>query len=96
MSLQDDLPALMSGAGSGLLVTSMFGASLNGNTGDWSTGVSGHWFEGGEIAYPVTEITVAGNLLDIYARLTPGADLEFRGATNAPSLMVESLAVAGR
>jgi hypothetical protein len=70
--------------------------SLNANTGDWSAGVSGTWFENGEAAYPVTEITVAGNLLDIYARLTPGADLEFRGATNAPSLMVESLAVAGR
>ena len=91
-----DLAGLMSEAGSGLLVTSMFGPSLNPNTGDWSAGVSGFWFENGELAYPVTEITVAGNLLDIYARLTPGSDLEFRGATNAPSLLVEALAVAGR
>jgi PmbA protein len=74
----------------------MFGPSLNPNTGDWSAGVSGFWFEGGEAAYPVAEITVAGNLLDIYARLAPGSDLEFRGATNAPSLLVDQLAVAGR
>jgi PmbA protein len=48
------------------------------------------------VAYPVTEITVAGNLVDIYARLVPGSDLELRGATNAPSLLVDALAIAGR
>ncbi|MDX9997374.1 MAG: TldD/PmbA family protein [Phenylobacterium sp.] len=87
---------LMADAGSGLLVTSMFGPSLNGNTGDWSVGCSGFWFEGGEIAYPVTEITVAGNLVDIYGRLIPGSDLEIRGASNAPSILVDALAIAGR
>ena len=92
----EDLAGLMRQTGSGVLVTSMFGPSLNGNTGDWSAGVSGMWFEDGEIAFPVTEITVAGNLLDIYARLVPGSDLEFRGATNAPSLLVDAMAVAGR
>jgi PmbA protein len=86
---------LMADAGAGLLVTSMFGPSLNGNTGDWSVGCSGFWFEKGEIAYPVNEITVAGNLIDIYARLVPGADLEIRGASNAPSLLVDALAIAG-
>jgi PmbA protein len=86
---------LMKDAGKGLLVTSMFGPSLNGNTGDWSVGCAGFWFENGEIAYPVTEITVAGNLVDIYGRLVPGSDLEFRGSTNAPSLLVDSLAIAG-
>jgi PmbA protein len=90
------LKALMADAGEGLLVTSMFGPSLNGNTGDWSAGVSGVWFEGGEPAYPVSEITVAGNLLDIYARLVPGSDLEIRGANNSPSLLVDDLAIAGR
>ncbi|MGC1305311.1 MAG: TldD/PmbA family protein [Caulobacteraceae bacterium] len=90
------LQELMSQAGEGLLITSMFGPSLNANTGDWSAGVSGFWFEGGAIAYPVTEITVAGNLLDIYARLVPGSDLEIRGASNAPSLLVDGLAIAGR
>ena len=91
-----DLPELMRDVGTGLLVTSMFGPSLNSNTGDWSIGVSGFWFEDGEEAYPVTEITVAGNLIDIYARLIPGADLEFRGATNSPSILVPDLAIAGR
>ena len=74
----------------------MFGPSLNGNTGDWSAGCGGFWFEGGEPAYPVTEITVAGNLIDIYGRLVPGANLEIRGAANAPSLLVDGLAIAGR
>ena len=86
---------LMADAGAGLLVTSMFGPSLNGNTGDWSVGCSGFWFEDGEIAYPVNEITVAGNLIDIYARLIPGADLEIRGSSNAPSLLIDALAIAG-
>ncbi|MFL5297069.1 MAG: TldD/PmbA family protein [Phenylobacterium sp.] len=86
---------LMADSGAGLLVTSMFGPSLNGNTGDWSVGCSGFWFEGGEVAYPVNEITVAGNLVDIYARLVPGADLEIRGSTNAPSILVDALAIAG-
>jgi PmbA protein len=83
-------------AGKGLLVTAMFGPSLNANTGDWSAGVSGFWFENGALAYPVNEITVAGNLIDIYARLVPGADLEYRNASNAPSLLVDNLTIAGR
>jgi PmbA protein len=91
-----DQAALMRDAGTGLLVTAMFGPSLNGNTGDWSVGCSGFWFEGGEIAYPVNEITVAGNLLDIYRRVVPGSDLEIRGSANAPSLLVDALAIAGR
>lgn len=93
---ETDLAGLMAGAGSGLLVTSMFGPSLNGNTGDWSVGCSGFWFENGEAAYPVAEITVAGNLIDIYGRLVPGSDLEIRGAANSPSLLVDGLAIAGR
>jgi PmbA protein len=90
------LAQLMADAGEGLLVTSMFGPSLNPNTGDWSIGVSGSWFENGEAAYPVTEITVAGNLIDIYSRLVVGSDLEIRGSTNSPSLLVDGLAIAGR
>jgi PmbA protein len=92
----EDLAGLMRQAGTGLLVTSMFGPALNGNTGDWSTGVSGVWFEGGEPAYPVREITVAGNLRDLYARLVPGSDLEFRGASNAPSILIDAVPIAGR
>ena len=91
-----DQAELMADAKSGLLVTSMFGPSLNGNTGDWSVGCAGFWFEDGAYAYPVSEITVAGNLIDIYARLIPGSDLEIRGASNAPSLLIDSLAIAGK
>jgi PmbA protein len=87
---------LMADAKAGLVITSMFGPSLNGNTGDWSVGCSGFWFEDGEMAYPVSEITVAGNLIDIYARLVPGSDLEIRGSANAPSILVDALAVAGK
>lgn len=91
-----DLAGLMADAGEGLLLTSMFGPSLNANTGDWSVGCSGFWFEKGEVAYPVTEITVAGNLIDLWGRLVPGSDLEIRGAANAPSLLVDAVAIAGR
>ena len=58
--------------------------------------MSGVWWEGGAPAYPVTELTVAGNLIDIYARLVPANDLEIRGASNSPSLFVDALAIAGR
>lgn len=93
---ESDLDGLMAGAGTGLLVTSMFGPSLNANTGDWSAGVSGFWFEDGQMAYPVSEITVAGKLIDMYARLQRGSDLEFRGAFNSPSLLFDALAIAGK
>ena len=91
-----DLSGLMADAGTGLLVTSMFGPSLNGNTGDWSAGVSGFWFENGVIAYPVSEVTVAGKLTDLYLRLERGSDLEFRGGFNVPSLMFDAVAIAGK
>ena len=91
-----DLAGLMADAGSGLLVTSMFGPSLNGNTGDWSAGVSGFWFENGAVAYPVSEVTVAGKLTDLYLRIQRGSDLEFRGGFNVPSLMFDAVAIAGK
>lgn len=91
-----DQAELMKAAGSGVLITSTFGPSLNSNTGDWSVGCSGHWFENGQIAYPVTEITVAGNLLDIYRRMVPGSDLEVRGSADSPSILIDALAIAGK
>ncbi|WP_312598793.1 metallopeptidase TldD-related protein, partial [Brevundimonas sp.] len=91
-----DLAGLMADAGTGLLVTSMFGPSLNGNTGDWSAGVSGFWFENGLVAYPVSEVTVAGKLTDLYLRIQRGSDLEFRGGFNVPSLMFDAVAIAGK
>jgi len=90
------LPDLMRDAGEGLLVTDMFGPSLNSNTGDYSVGVSGFWFEKGERAYPVSEVTVAGDLISMFLRAVPGSDLEIRSSSNAPSLLIDGLALAGR
>ncbi|MFN4226264.1 MAG: TldD/PmbA family protein [Hyphomonas sp.] len=82
-------------AGKGLLVTDMFGPSINPNTGDYSVGVSGFWFEGGEIAYPVSEVTVASDLPAMFARLIPASDLELRGTRDAPSILIEDMNLAG-
>jgi PmbA protein len=87
---------LLRDAGSGLIVTSMFGPSVNSDTGDWSAGASGFWFENGAVAYPVNEITVAGNLIDMYARLIPGSDLEIRGTLDTPSFLIDALSVGGK
>jgi PmbA protein len=90
------LVELMKDAGKGLLVTDMFGPSLNPNTGDYSVGVSGFWFENGERVYPVSEVTVASDIPAMLARAVPGSDLEIRGSTNAPSLLIDGMALAGR
>ena len=87
---------LMQQAGRGLIVTSMFGPSLNNDTGDWSAGASGFWFKGGERLYPVNEITVAGNLLDIFKRAVAGHDLEIKGTLDCPSLLVADLSLGGK
>ena len=65
-------------------------------TGDYSRGASGFWIENGKRAYPVSEVTIAGNLIAMFAALTPANDLEFRYGTNAPTVRVEGLTVAGR
>lgn len=87
---------LLKGAGKGVVITSMFGPSVNHDTGDWSAGASGFWFENGEIAYPVNELTVAGNLIDMFRRLVPASDLEIRGTLDAPSLLIEGLSLGGK
>ena len=79
----------------GLYVTEMIGMGVNGVTGDYSRGASGFWIENGEIAYPVSEITVAGNLKDMFLNMTPADDLAFRYATNAPTVRVEGMTIAG-
>ncbi|CAN0177691.1 unnamed protein product, partial [Chrysoparadoxa australica] len=91
-----DQAGLMKEAGEGLLITEMFGPSLNANTGDWSVGVAGYRIAGGERAGPVSEVTVAGNLLDFFARMVPGSDLEFDSAINAPSILIDGVSVGGR
>ncbi|MEM7728648.1 MAG: metallopeptidase TldD-related protein [Pseudomonadota bacterium] len=88
--------ALVAQAGSGLLVREMFGPSLNATTGDYSVGVSGFAIEKGALAGPVSEVTIAGNLRDVFASLIPGDDLHHQYETNAPSVLVEGLTVAGR
>lgn len=90
------LDQLMADAGKGLLITDMFGPSLNPNTGDYSVGVSGFWFENGQRAYPVSEVTVAGDLPSMLLRAVPGADIEMRSSTNAPSLLIDGMTLAGR
>lgn len=87
---------LMKAAGSGVIVTSMFGPSVNSDTGDWSAGASGFAFENGEITHPVNEITVAGNLIDIFARLEPASDLEIKGTLDTPSVLVDALTIGGK
>ncbi len=80
---------------SGFYVTELLGMGVNQVTGDYSRGAAGFWIERGEIAYPVGELTVAGNLKDMYARLTPADDLELRFGIDAPTLRVDGMTVAG-
>lgn len=81
--------------GTGLLVTSMIGSTINPNTGDYSRGASGFWIENGEIAYPVNELTIAGNLHDMLMRLTPANDARTHLSSVVPSLLVEGMTLAG-
>jgi PmbA protein len=69
---------------------------VNQVTGDYSRGASGFWIENGKRSYPVSEVTVAGNLLDMFHALSPANDLEFRFGIDAPTVRVEGLTVAGR
>lgn len=92
----DDLDALMRAAGKGLLITELFSPSLNPNSGDYSVGIAGFWLEGGMRAFPVSEITIAGNLKDFFARLVAGADLDRRSALETPSILIDGVTIAGR
>lgn len=83
-------------AGNGLLVREMFGPSLNPTTGDYSVGVSGFAIENGTLTHPVSEVTIAGNLRDVFASLVAASDLHYHHDTNAPSVLVEGLTIAGR
>ncbi|MEI9981245.1 MAG: metallopeptidase TldD-related protein [Edaphobacter sp.] len=80
----------------GLYVTETMGHGVNMVTGDYSHGASGLWIENGEIAYPVEEITIAGNLKDMYKNIASiGNDLVFHGASAAPTLRIEGMTIAG-
>ena len=80
----------------GFYVTDLIGSGVNGVTGDYSRGASGFWIENGERSYPVSEVTIAGSLIDMFQALVPANDLQFRFGTNAPTVRVEGLTVAGR
>ena len=81
--------------GSGFYVTELIGFGVDGITGDYSRGACGQWIEDGEFAYPVSEVTVAGNLADMFANMTAASDLEFRYGTDAPTVRVDGMTVAG-
>ena len=80
----------------GFYVTDLIGSGTNIVTGDYSRGASGFWIERGRRTYPVSEVTIAGHLSDMFRTLTPANDLEFRYGTNAPTVRIEGLTVAGR
>lgn len=80
---------------SGLYITDLIGFGVNGVTGDYSRGASGFWIENGKLAWPVSGITVAGNLKDMFLNMTPANDLQFKSSTNAPTVRIEGLTVAG-
>ena len=80
----------------GLYVTELAGSGANQVTGDYSRGATGLWIENGQLAYPVSEITVAGNLGEMFRNLAAANDLEFRYGTDAPTIRIDGMTVAGR
>ena len=92
----DGMDALLAALGTGLLVEELIGQGVNTVTGDYSRGAVGHWVENGEIAYPVHEITIAGNLRQLYRRIVAiGRDQDLRGGIRCGSLLVDEMTIAG-
>ena len=87
---------LMSDITGGIYVTELIGFGINPVTGDYSRGASGFWIENGEIAYPVSEITIAGNLIAMFQNLSVANDLTFKYGTDAPTIRIEGMTVAGQ
>ncbi|OJU07714.1 MAG: modulator protein, partial [Alphaproteobacteria bacterium 64-11] len=87
--------ALIADIEQGFYVTELMGMGVNGVTGDYSRGAAGFWIEKGKIAYPVSEVTIAGNLKDMFLNLTPASDLQFRHGTNSPTVRIEGMTLAG-
>ncbi|MCE3237629.1 MAG: pmbA [Gammaproteobacteria bacterium] len=95
-SEKKDLPALLKSMGTGLLVTELMGQGVNLVTGDYSRGAAGFWVENGDIQYPVEEITIAGNLRDMYSQIVEvGSDVDTRGNIRTGSILLENMMVAG-
>lgn len=93
---EDSAEALIGAVESGFYVTELIGMGVNAVTGDYSRGAAGFWIEGGEIAYPVSEVTVAGNLKEMFRHLTPAGDLAFRYGIDSPTVRIDGMTVAGR
>ncbi|MCF2825638.1 MULTISPECIES: metalloprotease PmbA [unclassified Pseudoalteromonas] len=92
----DDLTSLLESMGTGLLVTELMGQGVNTVTGDYSRGAAGFWVENGELQYPVSEITIAGNLKDMFMGIEGvGADIECRGAVQTGSILLNNMQIAG-
>ena len=89
------LDDIMRDIGTGILVTQLMGQGVNGVTGDYSRGASGFMVEHGQISYPISEITIASNLLDMYASMIVANDLEFKSTVNAPSILIDNMKIAG-
>jgi PmbA protein len=87
--------ALIAETGTGFYVTDLIGFGVNAVTGDYSRGAAGFWIENGELAYPVSEVTIAGHLKAMFRSLTPASDLVFRYGTDAPTLRIDGMTVAG-
>jgi PmbA protein len=79
----------------GFYVTDTMGFGVNGVTGDYSQGASGFWIEKGQLAYPVSEVTIAGNLKEMFLNITPASNLEFKSGLDAPDLRIEGMTLAG-
>jgi PmbA protein len=94
--IEMDRDALLRDMGTGFLVEELIGHGVNGVTGDYSRGAVGYWVENGEIAYPVHEVTIAGNLRDLYQRIVAiGNDQDLRGGIRCGSVLVEEMTIAG-
>ncbi|MFK7902392.1 MAG: TldD/PmbA family protein [Nitratireductor sp.] len=93
---EQSLEEMLAQIGTGLYVTETIGHGINMVTGDYSKGAGGYWVENGELAFPVAEITIAGNLKQMFMNMYPANDLEFTGATNAPSLLIEGMTIGGK
>jgi PmbA protein len=92
----DDLEAMLRKLGTGLFVTELMGQGVNGVTGDYSRGASGYWIEGGRIVHPVEEVTIAGNLREMFRAIVAiGADVYTYGSKSVGSVLVERMKVAG-
>lgn len=94
---EESFDQLLKKMGTGLLVTELIGSGINMVTGDYSRGAAGFWVENGELIYPVEEITIAGNLSDIYQNIVAvGGDIDSKGNTECGSILVESMTIAGQ